>query len=66
MCDIKSHFRKFAVLPEQTHSLNVGIAESLTDYLQDTDAVITFKHNLPIGVVTADCVPIVVYTPAVG
>ena len=65
MCDIKSHFRKFAVLPEQTHSLNVGIAESLTDYLPDTDAVITFKHNLPIGVVTADCVPIVVYTPDV-
>lgn len=31
--------------------------------LEDTDGVVTFERGLPIGVVTADCVPILVYMP---
>lgn len=57
----KETYREFALLPEQTHSLNVGIAESTEDRFEDTDALITFQAGLPIGVVTADCVPILIY-----
>ena len=29
----------------------------------NTDALVTFEENLPIGIVTADCVPVLVYAP---
>ncbi|MBD5356357.1 MAG: polyphenol oxidase family protein [Bacteroides sp.] len=58
-------YRKYALMPVQTHSLNVGIAEHCYDRFPDTDALVTFKRNLPIGVVTADCVPILIYVPDV-
>ncbi len=63
--DLRERYKKIALLPEQTHSLNVGVAENVTDTFPDTDALVTFKHDLPIGVVTADCVPILVYAPDV-
>lgn len=63
--DLKQRYKIHALLPEQTHSLNVGIAEHRYDYFPDTDALVTFKQDLPIGVVTADCVPILVYAPDV-
>lgn len=59
----KEFYKNLAVLPEQTHSLNVGIVEDAGSEFKDTDALITFTHNLPIGIVTADCVPILLYAP---
>lgn len=63
--DYKPFYRQFATLPNQTHSLNVKVVEERNEQPDDTDAVITFKRNLPVGVVTADCVPIAVYAPDV-
>lgn len=63
--DMRGLYKIYALMPEQTHSLNVGIAEHRYDYFPDTDALVTFKRDLPIGVVTADCVPILVYAPDV-
>lgn len=48
-------------IPEQTHSLNVGIVENIWERFPDTDALITFQEDLPVGVVTADCVPILIF-----
>ena len=65
----KSNFSAFALTPEQTHSCNVGIAKRRYDCFPDTDALITFERDLPVGVHTADCVPIVIYAediPAVA
>lgn len=49
--------------PVQTHSLNVEIAKSRSESFPETDALITFTPHLPIGVRTADCVPILLYAP---
>lgn len=57
------HF--FGLLPDQTHSLNVRVVENRREPMEDTDALITFKEDLAIGVVTADCVPILIYAPDV-
>ncbi|MDE6683408.1 MAG: laccase domain-containing protein [Muribaculaceae bacterium] len=58
-----SFYKSRAVTPQQTHSVNVGIVESQTDIFPDTDALITFSPHLPIGIRTADCVPILIYSP---
>jgi len=50
------------VIPQQTHSANVAIIGSPTE-LPDTDAVVTAAGRLPIGVRTADCVPILMVDP---
>lgn len=63
--DFRSSYRKFAVIPHQTHSLNVKVVSERDEWPEDTDALITFERDLPIGIVTADCVPIVVYAPDV-
>lgn len=50
--------------PHQTHTCNVHIITSYNtkrDDLCDVDALITALPNLPIGVRTADCVPILIY-----
>lgn len=62
---VREMYGRFALLPIQTHSINVAVAESWGQIFPDTDALVTFKHNLPIGVVTADCVPIMIYAPDV-
>ena len=49
------------VLPKQTHSLNVAIVSDGNEILEDTDAIITETPGLPIGVRTADCVPVILY-----
>lgn len=61
--DLRWLYKMYALMPEQTHSLNVRIAERICDRFPDTDALVTFKRDFPIGVVTADCVPILVYSP---
>ena len=59
----KSYYRRYAVLPEQTHSLNVAVVDRSSDVFPDTDGLISFNSGIPVGVVTADCVPIVLYAP---
>lgn len=50
-------------LCRQTHSLNIAVVESEDEYPFDTDALITFRPGLAVGVRTADCVPIVLHAP---
>lgn len=63
--DARSFFGFHALIPYQTHSLNVGIVEYPFEHFRNTDALVTFKEDLPIGVLTADCVPILIYSPDV-
>ncbi|MDE6290086.1 MAG: polyphenol oxidase family protein [Muribaculaceae bacterium] len=58
-------FKIWARIPQQTHSCNVAVADRYLSYFDDTDALITFEQDVPIGVKTADCVPILVYAPDV-
>lgn len=53
-------------LPRQTHSLNVAVAESADRDFPDTDALVTFTPGHAVGVVTADCVPILLHAPGIG
>ena len=59
----RSFLKLWANIPEQTHSVNVGVVAKPRQILRDTDALITFLKDTPIGVVTADCVPILLYAP---
>lgn len=54
---------KRPILPVQTHSLNVAVVTDDRETFPDTDALITQIPGLPIGVRTADCVPIILYAP---
>jgi polyphenol oxidase len=51
--------------PEQRHTNNVKIVDEYTVVkdLNETDALITNKKEIGIGVLAADCVPIVFYDP---
>ena len=51
--------------PDQCHTAEVKIADvgTLDQSLQSTDALITNKKGICIGVLTADCVPILLYDP---
>ncbi|MDE5774226.1 MAG: polyphenol oxidase family protein [Muribaculaceae bacterium] len=59
--DVNAPLRELAVLPIQTHSLNVAVVDADRRLFPDTDALITFRPHTPIGVLTADCVPILLY-----
>ena len=61
--DLMWLYKMWATIPEQTHSCNVAIVDGFCRYYPDTDALITFERDVPIGVKTADCVPILVYAP---
>lgn len=63
---IDAHYASVALLPVQTHSLNVGLAVTGDEVFEDTDAVVTFKPGLAVGVRTADCVPILLYAPDIN
>ena len=49
------------ILPNQTHSSNVNLIQDDVFVYPETDALITDKNNIAIGVYTADCVPIIIY-----
>jgi YfiH family protein len=49
-------------LPDQIHSANVEIVSS-TGIIPKTDALITSKRGLFLGVQTADCFPVFIYSP---
>jgi polyphenol oxidase len=53
------------VIPEQTHSCNIGVIthENADQIFKDTDALITNQKNIIIGVLSADCVPILLVDP---
>lgn len=61
--DLHELYRMWARIPEQTHSCNVAVANPYKRIYRDTDALITFEKDVPIGVRTADCVPILIYAP---
>ena len=63
--EFKDIFKWRANIPVQTHSLNVAIVDSRFKRAEDTDALITFCEDIPIGVVTADCVPVLIHCPDV-
>lgn len=56
------------IIPIQTHSCNVKIVGASPDIseLEDTDALITLRPGVRIGVRTADCVPVVIYAPDIN
>lgn len=51
------------LFPSQTHSTNIKVIESNTSDkdLEDTDAILTAEKGLLISVMSADCVPILLY-----
>lgn len=49
------------LIPDQTHSLRVGIALAPEDSFPETDALVTTCPGLRIGVRTADCVPVLIF-----
>ena len=59
----KELLKEYALYPTQTHSTNVAIAKNNIDSFPDTDALITFLPGMSIGILTADCVPILLYSP---
>ena len=56
-------YSNIAFYPQQTHSLNLMVVKNNHADVKDTDALLTFEENLTIGVRTADCVPILIYSP---
>ena len=58
------HFR--VVLPQQTHSCNVAVADGTTTEFPDTDALVCCRRGIAIGVRTADCVPLLLYSADIG
>lgn len=50
------------IIPEQTHSDHVAIAEIGKEF-PDTDALITDNPNIVIALNFADCVPVILYDP---
>lgn len=51
------------ILPVQTHSLNIASADCGLAEFPDTDALITQRRRIYVGVRTADCVPVLLYAP---
>jgi hypothetical protein len=52
------------IFPDQTHSSNTKIITTGEEDLSDTDALITDKKNICISVMSADCVPVLLYDPS--
>ena len=58
---LKALYRQNLVIPDQTHSINVEVMVNDNVSYPDTDALISFQPRRPIGIITADCVPIIIY-----
>ncbi len=64
--DCRNLLRMKAYFPKQIHSCKVAVIKSQDDFpIPEADALVTFRPFLPIGVLTADCVPIIIYSPDV-
>ena len=56
--------RKKVFLPKQIHSNKFYfIAKKISNKRVKCDAVITNQKRIPIGVLTADCAPIIIFDP---
>jgi YfiH family protein len=53
------------IFPKQIHGNTVLCATSNTPLYEEADALITSETSLPIGIITADCVPLFLYDPLV-
>jgi polyphenol oxidase len=53
------------VFPVQTHSVNIGVVkqDNISQTFEDTDALITNQKEVCISVMSADCVPVLLYDP---
>lgn len=53
------------LFPQQCHSANIAevTSETSQEEIAETDAIITKEEGIAIGVLTADCVPIILYDP---
>ncbi|GAA4840465.1 peptidoglycan editing factor PgeF [Algivirga pacifica] len=51
------------IFPSQTHSDHITVIEDIDTPTLDTDALITNKKGICISVMTADCVPVLLYDP---
>ncbi|MEK7533705.1 MAG: peptidoglycan editing factor PgeF [Patescibacteria group bacterium] len=59
--------RKSIIFPEQVHGSSVvTIDDSKNQFIQNVDGLITNKKNIFLGVVTADCLPVIFYDPQIG
>lgn len=54
------------VMPCQTHSANVAVVDTPDRVFDNTDALVTARPGVAIGVRTADCVPILLHDPVAG
>lgn len=63
MKQIDQFYESQAVTPQQTHSTNVDIVRDKSEKFPETDALITFLTDTPIGIRTADCVPLIIFAP---
>lgn len=48
-------------IPEQTHSSNIKVITNKELDLSQTDALITQEKDIAISILTADCVPVIIY-----
>jgi polyphenol oxidase len=51
------------VFPDQTHSVNVKLLKTGKENLTETDSVITNVKGICLAVMSADCVPVILYDP---
>ncbi|MDE6654751.1 MAG: peptidoglycan editing factor PgeF [Muribaculaceae bacterium] len=62
----RDFYDRMATTPVQTHSINVREVDNVwQNDFDDTDALVTFKANVSVGVRTADCVPVLMSAPDV-
>jgi len=54
---------QYLMFPDQTHSTNVKVIHDCASSLDDTDAIITAVPGIGVNVMSADCVPILLFDP---
>lgn len=51
------------VTPRQTHTAHVAVVEEIPTSFPNTDALVTLRSDICLGVRTADCVPVIFHAP---
>lgn len=52
------------IFPQQIHSQNIKLIKNITDnFIENIDGLLTKEKNIFLGVVTADCLPLLFYDP---
>lgn len=60
---VRGVYSDVAFMGRQVHSVAVAEIASAEDPVPEADALVTFRDGLTVGVLTADCVPILLYAP---